>query len=117
MTLGNPFINTQEAPAAQPVKKAGRGGMIAALAVAALACAGGLALAFKGGAEVEEDEGEALPDNPPPAKKTPKKESDEERRKIMAELGRKGSEKSAEVRRAKKAAKEAQADDTPPVSA
>lgn len=49
--------------------------------------------------------GEKAPDDAPQA--VTKEVSDEERRKIAAEWGRKGAAKSAEIRRAKKAAREA----------
>ncbi len=52
--------------------------------------------------EVEKEEPTIKP--APEGKQTT---ADEERKRLMAEMGRKGAEKSAQVRRAKKAAREA----------
>lgn len=76
-----------------------KGLMIFAVAIAALAP---LALLTGRGAREKEPEQKALPAPEPVTKEV----SDDERRKIAAEWGRKGAAKSAEVRRAKKAARE-----------
>lgn len=119
MVPGMKEISGQAPAAVAPVKMPGKGAGGVALAIIGLAALAGVAVALKPGRDEAEEQAkeEKADENKTPAQKS----ADDERRRLMAEIGRKGAQKSAEVRRAKKKEREAKAagsgGDDPAVSA